>query len=74
MALFLAMPLYAKVIYVNKNALGSNNGSNWDNAYNELSTALPTAQTGDAVWVAKGYNPTRGITNIVPIWGSWLDQ
>ncbi|MFN0174314.1 MAG: T9SS type A sorting domain-containing protein [Saprospiraceae bacterium] len=61
----LVVPSWAKIIYVNKNALGSNNGSNWDNAYNELSTALPTAQTGDAVWVAKGiYKPyIEGVSN-----------
>ncbi|HAD13200.1 MAG TPA: hypothetical protein DCF33_12285, partial [Saprospirales bacterium] len=61
----ISVPSWAKIIYVNKNALGGNNGTSWINAYNELSQALPTAQYGDEVWVAQGtYKPyLEGITN-----------
>ncbi|MFN0216350.1 MAG: T9SS type A sorting domain-containing protein [Saprospiraceae bacterium] len=61
----MAAPSWAKIIYVNKNTFGSNDGSNWNNAYNELSSALPMALLGDEIWVAKGtYKPyIEGVTN-----------
>ena len=48
------------VIYVNKNAIGSNDGSTWTNAFTDLQTAMD-AQCGTAdVWVAAGtYLPTQ---------------
>jgi len=68
-ASFLLLGLFsqtqASIIYVNKSATGANNGSTWADAYKELSAALPTAQHGDAVWVASGhYLPfIYGVTN-----------
>ncbi len=57
--------LQAITIFVNKAANGSNDGSSWGNAFKELSTALPLAQHGDEIWVAKGhYLPyIEGVTN-----------
>ncbi len=53
--------LPAQVIYVNQAATGSNNGTNWQNAYTDLHGALQAATTGDTVWVAQGiYFPTTG--------------
>ncbi len=50
--------MFGTIIYVNKNATGQNNGTNWPNAFQELNIALPTAQYGDEIWVAKGtYSP-----------------
>lgn len=46
------------VLYVNATANGSNNGSSWTNAYNNLDSALAYSQSGDSIWVAKGiYKP-----------------
>ncbi len=45
-------------LYVDLNASGLNNGSDWLNAYTHVQLALDTAQPGDEIWVAKGtYKP-----------------
>ncbi len=45
-------------IFVNVNATGANNGSNWTNAYTSLETALSVANDDDVLWVASGtYKP-----------------
>jgi hypothetical protein len=54
LGLFLTVALNAKVIYVKKDAAGQNDGSSWADAFQELKAALPTAQFGDEIWVAKG--------------------
>ena len=43
-----------KIIYVNSNASGANNGSSWTNAYDSLQNALKEALSGDQIWVAAG--------------------
>ncbi|HEY1683938.1 MAG TPA: choice-of-anchor Q domain-containing protein [Tepidisphaeraceae bacterium] len=46
-------------IYVDANAPGSNNGSDWENAYTTLSAALSQAVSGQTILVAGGtYYPT----------------
>jgi len=42
------------ILYVNLIAIGSNNGSDWNNAYTSLQSALTAATSGDQIWVAKG--------------------
>jgi len=42
------------VIFVKKDAQGNNDGSSWDDAYNELSDALDSVAWGQDIWVAKG--------------------
>ena len=46
-------------IHVRKSAIGNNNGSNWADAYNDLTTALNIAVSGDTILVTEGtYYPT----------------
>ncbi len=53
------------IIYVNNNAAGTNNGTNWPNALNSLQDALALANTYPnikQIWVAGGvYFPTEGM-------------
>jgi hypothetical protein len=54
--------LAQSVWYVNDDALGSNDGRSWSNAFTDLQSALNVAQSGDQVWVASGtYKPTSGL-------------
>jgi len=59
--LFLSFSAHAERIYVNAEANGNNNGTNWNNAYISLQHALSKANKGDEIWVAKSiYFPTDG--------------
>ena len=51
----------ARIIYVDADATGANNGSSWGNAYTYLQNALRSASSGDEIRVAQGiYKPDRG--------------
>ena len=56
---------FARMIYVDENAVGANNGKNWDDAYIDLQNALDEAKSFDMVLVAKGtyYPSTDGDRN-----------
>ena len=52
----------SKIIYVNQQASGKNNGSSWKHAFQELSDALFVATPGQEIWVAAGtYTPRTGV-------------
>lgn len=60
------------VFYVDDDAIGVNNGSSWDDAFNFLQDALIEAQYGDTILMAQGmYKPDMG-TAILP--GDSLDS
>jgi len=54
----------AKIIYVDDNAAGANDGSSWEDAYKYLQDALAGASSGDEIWVAGGvYKPDEDTAN-----------
>ena len=56
----------SQVIFVNKNAVGLNNGTSWENAYTDLSNAINNTSNGE-IWVAKGvYNPSTDKAGAIP--------
>lgn len=71
----------AQTIWVDDTATGSNNGTNWVNAYTDLQTALGVATSGSVINVAQGtYRPgpttsARTVTFVIPIgvsvYGGW---
>lgn len=47
-----------RIVYVDDDATGANDGSSWDNAFNDLQDALADAIWGDRIHVAQGtYTP-----------------
>jgi hypothetical protein len=59
-------PIIPPIIYVDADAPGTNNGTSWENAFNNLQDALFTAWYGDEIRVAQGiYKPDQG-TGIIP--------
>lgn len=61
-----------QVWFVNLAATGTNDGTNWQNAFNDLQTALTAAGYGDQIWIAKDtYYPTsdgnRDISFVLPV-------
>jgi len=57
---------FATTWYVNINATGSNNGTNWTNAYTDLQDAIASSTFGDEIWVAAGtYKPTTTTTQTI---------
>ena len=56
-----ATTLAGKIIYVDHDATGANDGSSWNDAYNYVQNALAKAQADDEIHVAQGiYKPDKG--------------
>jgi len=65
--------LHGQVVYVDKNALGANDGSSWLNAYSNLQTALDNTTSGQ-IWVADAtYNASSpfAIKSAVQLYGGF---
>ena len=57
---------YSQIVYVKKDASGLNNGTSWQNAYTDLSTAINSTAAGQ-IWVAQGtYFPTTDLNEQIP--------
>ena len=53
------------ILHVRQDATGSDDGSSWKNAFNNLQDALATAIAGDEIWVAAGtYTPDIGAAEV----------
>jgi len=71
--------LQARQVFVNQNAGGLNNGTNWTNAYTSLKAAIDAAAYGDSIFVAAGtYKPHASnpatyfdLKNGVALFGGW---
>ena len=58
----LVSPAPGKVIYVDDDATGANNGSSWADAFHFLQPAVQEAKAGDEIRLAQGtYKPDQGI-------------
>ena len=58
--LVLSIPCSAKIIYVDVDAKGANDGSSWADAYNYLQDALMMAPAGIEIRIAEGtYKPDQ---------------
>jgi len=57
----LSIKLWGRIIYVDADANGANDGSSWSHAYNDLQDALAAASILDEIRVAAGiYKPDQG--------------
>ncbi|MGZ9676572.1 T9SS type A sorting domain-containing protein [Flavobacterium sp. GNP001] len=64
--LIIAYSSYSQIVYVKQNATGLNNGSSWQNAYKDLSTAINSTSSGQ-IWVSAGtYFPTTDLNEKIP--------
>ncbi len=64
--LIISLNSYSQIVYVKQNAAGLNNGSNWQNAYTDLSTAINSTSSGE-IWVSGGtYFPLTDLNEQIP--------
>ncbi|TRX57686.1 T9SS type A sorting domain-containing protein [Fulvivirga sp. M361] len=55
---FAATPARSTLYFVDADAEGTNDGSSWANAFNDLTDALTAAEDGSDIWIAEGiYKP-----------------
>ncbi len=57
LALFLAYPAPAKVVYVSQDAAGDGSGTSWENARTTVTAGLAGSASGDEIWVKSAVYP-----------------
>jgi predicted outer membrane repeat protein len=63
--LFSTTTVVGNVIYVDDSAIGANDGTSWENAFNYLQDALAALSDGEEIRVAQGiYTPDQGASQI----------
>ena len=75
LVVFSGFPGAAKNLYVRKGAAGSNNGSDWNNAWTDCSSIVwggAGVNAGDTVWFAGGAYTTTLIPGISGTSGAWI--
>ena len=64
--LIISLNSQSQIIYVKQDATGLNDGTNWENAYTDLSTAINSSQSGQ-IWVTEGlYFPSTDLDGEIP--------
>ena len=54
-------------VFVDCSARGKNNGSTWEDAFNNLQDAIDASRQGDRIWIAAGtYEPTKDMHGNIP--------
>ena len=49
-----ALSMNAKIVYVTSTGSAGNDGSSWDKAVDNITTAMTKVTAGDEIWMAKG--------------------
>jgi len=56
--LTMASKFYSQIIYIKQDAIGTKDGTSWENAYTDIETALASASDDSELWIAAGnYHP-----------------
>jgi hypothetical protein len=64
--LFININCLSQIVYVKNDAAGLNNGTSWENAFNDLSYAIHNTVSGQ-IWVASGtYKPSTDLNGLIP--------
>lgn len=74
LCLAFVLSINAKVVYVTSTGSVGNDGSSWDKAVDNLTTAMTKVVAGDEIWMAKGtyvINETLVLADYVDIYGGF---
>lgn len=72
--LLFVLSINAKVVYVTSTGNANNDGSSWNKAVDNLTTAMTKVTAGDEIWIAKGtyvINETLVLIDYVDVYGGF---